>query len=91
MKKKLILTTFILGIITLSVILLGQNNDRVIYSSIINEIPTTDALAMMYETESGSGEYVVSDDTSWLQEGYVFNAELSRCENDSKLYWDEET
>ena len=91
MKKKLILSAFILIVVTLTVILLGQNNERVIYSSKINVIPTTDTLAMMYETESGSGEYVVSDDTSWPLEGYVFNAELSRCENGSKLYWDEET
>ena len=91
MKKKLILSTFILMVVTLTVILLGQSNERVIYSSKINELPTTDALAMMYETESGSGEYVVSDDTSWPLEGYVFNAELSRCENGSKLYWNEET
>ena len=91
MKKKLILSAFILIVVTLTVILLGQNNERVIYSSKINELPTADALAMMYETESGSGEYVISDDTSWPLEGYVFNAELSRCENGSKLYWDEET
>ncbi len=91
MKKKLILSTLILMVVALTVILLDQNNERVIYSSKINEIPTTDALAMMYETESGSGEYIVSDDNSWPLEGYVFNAELSRCENGSKLYWDEET
>ena len=91
MKKKLILSAFILIVVTLTVILLGQSNERVIYSSKINELPTTDALAMMYETESGSGEYIVSDDTSWPLEGYTFNAELSRCENGSKLYWDEET
>ena len=91
MKKKLILSAFILIAVTLTVILLGQSNERVIYSSKIKEIPTTDTLAMMYETESGSGEYIVSDDTSWPLEGYTFNAELSRCENGSKLYWDEET
>ena len=91
MKKKLILSAFILIVVTLTVFLLGQSNERVIYSSKINELPTTDALAMMYETESGSGEYIVSDDTSWPLEGYTFNAELSRCENGSKLYWDEET
>ena len=91
MKKKLILSAFILIVVTLTVILLGQNNERVIYSSKINVIPTTDTLAMMYETQSGSGEYVISDDNSWPLEGYVFNAELSRCENGSKLYWDEET
>lgn len=28
---------------------------------------------MMYETESGSGEYQTSSDTTWPKEGYTFN------------------
>ena len=27
---------------------------------------------MMYETASGSGEYMVSNDSTWPQDGYVF-------------------
>ncbi len=45
---------------------------------------------MMYETEENSGEYEVSSDTSWPQEGYVFNERLSSCENGSTLTWDDE-
>ena len=45
---------------------------------------------MMYETESGSGEYQTSSDTTWPKEGYTFNEKLSKCERGSTLSWDEE-
>ena len=41
----------------------------------------------MYETSAGSGEYQVSRDTSWPQEGYIFNEQLSGCENGGTLSW----
>ena len=91
MKKKSILTIAIILVFTLTLFMATQNDEKVIYESGITSIEASDALAMMYETGAGSGEYVVSDDTTWPQEGYVFNAELSGCENGSALYWDEET
>lgn len=45
---------------------------------------------MMYETEANSGEYQVSSDTKWPQEGYAFNEQLSGCENGSTLIWNDE-
>ena len=50
----------------------------------------TNALTMMYETEAGSGEYMVSSDSTWPIDGYTFNERLSGCENGSKLTWDDE-
>ncbi len=46
-------------------------------------------LSMMLETDSGSGQYEMTSLSSWPTEGYVFNSELSKCENGSKLSWDE--
>ena len=46
-------------------------------------------LTMMYETEADSGEYQVSSDITWPQDGYVFNESLSSCENGSTLSWDD--
>ena len=46
---------------------------------------------MMYETDYNSGEYQVSSDTSWPQDGYTFNETLSKCENGSRIYWDDST
>lgn len=38
-----------------------------------NYLINSNAITMMYETEAGSGEYQTTTDTSWPQEGYVFN------------------
>ena len=46
-------------------------------------------MSMMIETEAGSGKYQVSSSNTWPTDGYVFNSELSKCENESKLSWDD--
>ena len=48
-------------------------------------------LSMMLETSAGSGKYEVSSLNTWPTDGYVFNSELSKCENGSAITWDEET
>ena len=60
----------------------------------IEEVPTknikqSSMLSMMLETEKGSGKYEVSTSNCWSTEGYVFNSELSKCENGSILSWDD--
>ena len=94
MKKKVII-----GIISILVVISGClfvmfNNSNKSYYVITNEteekIMNTNVLTMMYETEAGSGEYQVTSDNAWPQEGYVFNKQLSACENGSELTWDDE-
>ena len=94
MKKKVII-----GIISVLVVISGClfvmfNSSNKSYYVITNnneeKIMNTNALTMMYETEAGSGEYQVTSDTTWPQEGYVFNETLSACENGSELSWDDE-
>ena len=53
-----------------------------------NSISSSGAMAILYETEADSGEYQVSGDDVWGKEGYIFNEELSKCENGSKIYYD---
>ena len=91
MKKKIVLSVLIVTIFALTMIYLMHDKENIVYSSEVHTISKEDTLAIMYETEADSGEYTVSDDTSWPTEGYIFNAELSRCENGSTLYWDDET
>ena len=95
MKKKVII-----GIISVLVVISGClfvmfNSSNKSYYVITNnneeKIMNTNALTMMYETEAGSGEYQVTSDTTWPQEGYVFNERLSACENGSALTWDDTT
>ena len=85
----ILLTTIFGGLGLYNVI---DNKSRlVITNEKIEQVMKTNALTMMYETEAGSGEYRVSNDTSWPQEGYVFNEKLSDCENGGTLSWNDET
>ena len=45
----------------------------------------------MLETSAGSGEYQISDNTTWPGSGYMYNETLSSCENGSTLIWNNET
>ena len=45
-------------------------------------------LSMMLETSAGSGEYQQTTASSWPNEDYIFNSELSKCKNGSNLKWD---
>ena len=94
MKKKAII-----GIVSILVVISGClfvmfNSSNRSYEVITNETEerqmNTNALTMMYETEAGSGEYMVSSDNTWPQDGYTFNERLSGCENGSTLTWDDE-
>ena len=46
-------------------------------------------LSMMLETDSGSGQYEMTSLSSWPTNGYVFNEQMSKCEQGSILKWDD--
>ena len=77
----LIIIFYFYGYIPNKTVVLNKNNDTLVNSN---------TLTMMYETGPDTGEYQVSSDTSWPQDGYVFNERLSKCENGSTLTWDDE-
>ena len=90
MKKKRLVASFIgVIILVLVVILQYQPSNNAILKSENNMVVSENTLTMMYETEADSGEYQVSSDTTWPQDGYVFNESLSSCENGSTLSWDD--
>ena len=91
-KIYIILIAIILVVIAIVAILLINNSTSkvIISNEESKQLINTNALTMMYETEAGSGEYQVSSDTTWPQDGYVFNEQLSSCENGSTLTWDNE-
>ncbi len=91
MKKFSIIIVSIL--ITCCLILLINSNyyeGKIITDSKTQNILNTNSLTMMYETDYQSGEYQVSSDTTWPQDGYIFNERLSKCENGGVLSWDDE-
>ncbi len=46
-------------------------------------------LSMMLETEAKSGQYEMTTSSTWSTDGYIFNSELSKCENGGTLSWDD--
>ena len=56
-----------------------------------NSVLESNTLTMMYETGVDSGEYQVTSDNVWPQDGFIFNETLSSCENNSEIYWDDAT
>mgnify|MGYP004651470905 CR=1 FL=1 len=53
--------------------------------------PNNNMLSMMLETSAGSGQYEMTTSSSWPTDGYVFNSELSKCENGGTLSWNDES
>ena len=47
-------------------------------------------ISMMLETEAKSGNYEMTTASGWPTDGYMFNTELSKCENGGELSWDDE-
>ena len=90
--KKIVLVSFICVTIIFVVNLIVSNNEKVIIENTksSNLKVNSNALTMMYEIEADSGEYQISSDSVWPQEGYTFNETLSKCENGSTLTWNEE-
>ena len=88
-KVALLLIVFGIGV---GVTLLYMNNKYKVYEE---ENPKqikkhVDTISMMLETEANSGNYEMTTRESWPTEGYVFNTELSKCENGGELSWDDE-
>ena len=54
-----------------------------------SNIRRKDAISMMLETEANSKTYIQSTDNKWPTNGYIFNEEMSKCEQGSKLKWDD--
>ncbi len=93
-KKEIIIINFLILILAILAFLIPTKNDeKEILHNITNSnyIINSNAITMMYETEAGSGEYHTTTNTSWPQEGYIFNERLSGCENDGTLSWNSET
>ena len=94
MKKKVLI-----GVSSLFVIILGisvcsmskDNSDDEMYTSNIEDEKENSVggfLTLMLEQEDGT--YKKSTSNSWPDDGYIFNENLSSCENGGELTWNEE-
>ena len=90
MNKKILLISSVLLTLSLVTIIFFnnvENKENNIISNINKneQVINSNMITMMYETESGSGEYVETKDTTWPESGYIFNENLSGCENGGEL------
>ena len=89
MKKIMLISSIILTIVVISMITINnrdKNEKNIIKSKEEEkEIVNSNMLTLMYETEAGSKEYVATKDNTWPEEGYIFNKNLSGCENGGEL------
>ena len=88
-KKKLLFFSIFIIIILVFVLtvynIIYKNNN--IYLNNKDEAPNF--ISIMLEETAGSGEYKVSKSNKWPSKGYVFNKEMSYCNNGSTLTWNE--
>ena len=87
MKKKYCLSVFLFIIIFITFIYKYNYNKDVSVDLEVNH--KNEMISMMLETEAGSGKYEVTTSNVWPTEGYVFNSDLSGCENGGNLSWDD--
>ena len=91
-KKVIILSSFTIILLVFVIILYSSKYKKQVYSeNENNEIRTGASISMMIETKAGSGNYEVSTSSEWPTDGYMFNANLSKCENGGELSWNDET
>ena len=91
--KKIILIIFLILSIGIGIIVINNQmntSKNILASESKNALKANNAITMMYETDIGSGEYQTTTDTTWPQDGYIFNERLSACENGSTLTWNNE-
>ena len=88
MKKRILVIVVIITIIGI-VSYKCVENKNVIAKNTTKQVVKTNMLTMMLETEAESGIYEESIQNEWPTDGYVFNAELSNCENGGTVIWDE--
>ena len=94
-KKKLILIGLIAVIIvvastvTLSLTLFKSSDNEIVSNPKREVNNNNNFITLMIEQEDGS--YQESTSNTWPDGNYVFNKELSRCENGGELDWDRET
>ena len=91
MKKKYTILTIIIILFVTTFIgfkSLKQNN---IYKEENTNKPVkiTKGISMNLEQTAGAGDYKTVTQSTWPTDGYIFNEELSRCENGSELSWDD--
>ncbi len=90
MKKKLAIVTTVFIACTITINAISNNKESSYQDDAIPIVrKQVDLLSYYLETYYGSGEYEMTSGETWPTDGYEFNSTLSKCENGSKLAWDD--
>ena len=89
MKNKIIYSILVGVIIVLTILNFLPRKNNVLEEEKPQAKKHVDTISMMLETEANSGNYEMTTRESWPTDGYIFNSELSVCENGSELFWDD--
>ena len=92
MKQKVMFITIVLLALSNTIILYNYCNLKKEVLSYKENYKKSkkNMISMMLETYTNSKTYIQSTDSTWPSDGYVFNVEMSKCEQGSTLKWDEE-
>ena len=74
---------------TLGMIIGRYTSKNDVYEQDTIKRKNNNTISMMLETDTNSKTYIQSTDSTWPSEGYMFNEEMSKCEQGSKLSWDD--
>ena len=75
---------------TLGMIIGRYTSKNDVYEQDTIKRKNNNTISMMLETDTNSKTYIQSTDSTWPSDGYMFNENLSKCEQGSTLKWDEE-
>ncbi len=87
MKKKIIMTSLILGVILVGAIITYYT----VFNNKKNEIKYEEELFAILLEDKVTGEYFESDLTQFPKTGYTYNSSKSYCRNGSSLNWNDST
>ena len=74
---------------TLGIIIGRYTSKNDVYKEDTIKRKNNNTISMMLETDTNSKTYIQSTDSIWPTDGYVFNEEMSKCEQGSTLKWDD--
>lgn len=89
MKKKILfITTLILFLVVLGFNIKNTINKKNLYETEVIE-KNNNKLSLFLEENVGQGDYVLTSRSKWPGNEYLYNEELSGCDNGSTLKWDD--
>lgn len=91
MNKKIYYTITGVFVTIILITILFNKGGYVLRNSKKDTFNNLGTISLMLETSANSGNYELSASDKWPTSGYVYNAELSGCENGSTLIYNEET